>query len=118
MGSLETRVTRLEERRPEWKGHKPGWRSVGIDSRPIYLRLYGFDIEPLKPVPRLPSPCNTLDPKLKPIFDALKAEHRRTEKLRENLKGLGRDAQAKLAAQAGYRVIYPRTQGTGRVGDG
>ena len=105
--TLERRIEALEKDVPQAEVHPPGKCTVFFE--PIRsFRQYGFDLERLVPLPRRKP---TLDKsgyvQFSPPTAEEMAEVYAEERLRESLKGLDRDTQRKLAAQHGYRVIYP-----------
>ena len=105
--TLERRVEALEKEVPQAEVHPPGKRTVFFEPIRSFSR-YGFDLERLIPLPRRKP---TLDKsgyvKFSPPTAEENAEGDARAKLMETLKGLDRDTQRKLAAQHGYRVIYP-----------
>jgi hypothetical protein len=107
MARLEQRIKDLEKEVPQGQVHPPGKRSVVFEPIRSFKR-YGFDLERLNPPPRRkPTLDKSGHVQFSPFTDEEKAEIYAREKLRESLKGLDRDTQRKLAAQHGYRVIYP-----------
>jgi hypothetical protein len=109
MARLEHRIEELEKEVPQDEVvHPPGRCTVRLPPIPRFSKWYGFDLERLIPLPRRKP---TLDKsgyvKFSPPTAEENAEGDARAKLMETLKGLDRDTQHKLAAQHGYRVIYP-----------
>ena len=105
--TLERRIEALEKEVPRGDVHPPGRLTVFFE--PIRsFRRYGFDLERLIPLPRRePTLDKSGHVQFSPPTAEEMAEVDAEEKLRESLKGLDRDTQRQLAAQHGYRVIYP-----------
>ena len=110
--TLERRIEALEKDVPQDEViHPPGRCTVHFPPIPRFSKWDSFDVERLIPLPRRKP---TLDKsgyvQFSPPTAEEMAEGAARAKLRESLKGLDRDTQRKLAAQHGYRVIYPREE--------
>ena len=108
MATLERRIEVLEkEVAQDQVLHPPGRCTVRFPPWPRFGRD-GFDLERLIPLPRRkPTLDKSGHVQFSPLTAEEKAESDAEARLRESLKGIDKDTQRNLAAQHGYRVIYP-----------
>jgi hypothetical protein len=104
MRSTEARIERLEARLPSKDTHASGSLSREIrealdeQSRKVFYRLVGFDIEEIKPRPTLGRVLSA---------EALWKSAGQNSALISELQALDHERRTELAAKRGYKILYP-----------